>query len=126
MGRGFSYIGREVRIMVGKKEKLMDMLFFNYITRCFVVLEIKAGDFESPNTIKPFCKSLSLTFNFNCWSYSESELARICSLNTLFRMFSHLLEKSIQPRKIAIINAINTLFSNNFNFKIKTPCLSVL
>ena len=28
----------------------LDMLFFNYITRCFVVLEIKAGDFESPNT----------------------------------------------------------------------------
>ena len=50
LGKGFSYIGREVRIMVGKKEKFMDMLFFNYITRCFVVLEIKAGDFESPNT----------------------------------------------------------------------------
>ena len=28
----------------------MDMLFFNYITKCFVVLEIKASDFESPNT----------------------------------------------------------------------------
>ena len=50
LGRGFSYIGREVRIMVGKKEKFMDMLFFNYITKCFVVLEIKASDFESPNT----------------------------------------------------------------------------
>jgi predicted nuclease of restriction endonuclease-like (RecB) superfamily len=50
LGQGFSYIGREVRIMVGKKEKYVDMLFFNYITKCFVVLEIKAGDFESPNT----------------------------------------------------------------------------
>jgi predicted nuclease of restriction endonuclease-like (RecB) superfamily len=50
LGRGFSYIGREVRIMVGKKGKFMDMLFFNYITKCFVVLEIKASDFESPNT----------------------------------------------------------------------------
>ena len=50
LGRGFSYIGREERIMVGKKEKFMDMLFFNYITKCFVVLEIKASNFESPNT----------------------------------------------------------------------------
>lgn len=50
LGRGFSYIGREVRIMVGRKEKYIDMLFFNYIAKCFVVLEIKAGDFESPNT----------------------------------------------------------------------------
>lgn len=50
LGQGFSYIGREVRIMVGKKEKFIDMLFFNYITKCFVVFEIKAGDFESPNT----------------------------------------------------------------------------
>ena len=36
--------------MVGKKEKFMDMLFFNYITKCFVVFEIKASDFESPNS----------------------------------------------------------------------------
>lgn len=50
LGRGFAYIGREVRIMVGKKEKFIDMLFFNYISKSFVVLEIKAGDFESANT----------------------------------------------------------------------------
>ena len=35
--------------MVGQKEKFMDMLFFNYISKSFVVLEIKAGDFESDN-----------------------------------------------------------------------------
>ena len=49
LGKGFAYIGREVRIMVGQKEKFMDMLFFNYISKSFVVLEIKAGDFESDN-----------------------------------------------------------------------------
>ena len=50
LGRGFAYIGREVRILVGKKEKFMDMLFFNTKAKCYVVLEIKSGDFDSSNT----------------------------------------------------------------------------
>lgn len=50
LGCGFAYIGREVRIMVGKKEKFMDMLFFNIKAKCYVVLEIKSSDFESSNT----------------------------------------------------------------------------
>lgn len=50
LGRGFAYIGREVRILIGKKEKFMDMLFFNTKAKCYVVIEIKAGEFESSNT----------------------------------------------------------------------------
>lgn len=49
LGTGFAYMGREVRIMVGNKEKFMDMLFYNTRIHCYVVVEVKAGDFEPDN-----------------------------------------------------------------------------
>lgn len=47
LGTGFAYMGREVRIMVGDKEKFLDMLFYNTQQHCYVVVEVKAVDFDS-------------------------------------------------------------------------------
>lgn len=52
LGNGFSFVGREVRIEVGKKENFIDMLFFNIRLRCYVVLEVKVTDFDSSYTGK--------------------------------------------------------------------------
>lgn len=47
LGTGFAYMGREYRIVIGQTEKFMDMLFYNLNLRCYVVVEIKTGRFES-------------------------------------------------------------------------------
>lgn len=47
LGTGFAYMGREYRIVIGQTEKFIDMLFYNLNLRCFVVVEIKTGKFES-------------------------------------------------------------------------------
>ena len=47
LGTGFAYLGREYRIVIGQTEKFMDMLFYNLNLRCYVVVEIKTGKFES-------------------------------------------------------------------------------
>ena len=47
LGNGFAFVGREVRIMVGEKEKFIDMLFYNIPLHCYVVLEVKVTDFDS-------------------------------------------------------------------------------
>ena len=47
LGNGFAFVGREVRIMVGNKEKFVDMLFYNIKLHCYVVLEVKVTPFES-------------------------------------------------------------------------------
>lgn len=47
LGNGFSFVGREVRIDIGKKENYIDMLFFNISLKCYVVLEVKVTDFDS-------------------------------------------------------------------------------
>lgn len=49
LGKGFAFVGREYRIMIGKKEKFIDMLFYNIILHCYVVIEIKTGEFDSEN-----------------------------------------------------------------------------
>ena len=47
LGNGFAFVGREVRIEVGEKEKFIDMLFYNIKLHCYVVLEVKVDEFDS-------------------------------------------------------------------------------
>ena len=46
LGNGFSFVGREYRLLIGEKENFIDMLFFNINLRCYVVLEVKVTEFE--------------------------------------------------------------------------------
>ena len=46
LGTGFAYVGREYGIMVGEREKFMDLLFYNLNLSCYVVVEVKIGRFE--------------------------------------------------------------------------------
>ena len=47
LGSGFAFVGREVRLMVGEKEKFLDMLFYNIKLHCYVVLEVKVTPFDA-------------------------------------------------------------------------------
>lgn len=46
LGTGFAFLAREQRIMVGNKEKYIDMLFYHVRLHCYVVLEVKVGEFD--------------------------------------------------------------------------------
>ncbi len=46
LGTGFCLVGREYKILVGKTEQFLDMLFFNINLNCYIVIEIKTGEFE--------------------------------------------------------------------------------
>lgn len=45
LGTGFSYVGRQYPLNVGNKEFFIDLLFYHLKLRCFVVVELKAGEF---------------------------------------------------------------------------------
>lgn len=47
LGKGFAYMGREYRIEVGNSELFADMLFYNTILHCYVVVEVKTQKFEN-------------------------------------------------------------------------------
>ena len=49
LGAGFSFIGRQVPVQVGTKEFFIDLLFYHTHLHCYVVIELKTGDFEPAN-----------------------------------------------------------------------------
>jgi len=52
LGQGFAYVGRQVPVKIGKKERFIDLLFYHLDLRCYVVIELKAGEFEAEHTGK--------------------------------------------------------------------------
>lgn len=46
LGSGFSFVGREYRLLVGNTEQFIDLLFYNYRIHCFVVVEVKVTEFS--------------------------------------------------------------------------------
>lgn len=41
LGRGFCFVGRQMRITDGTDEYYVDLVFYNYLTRCFVLIDLK-------------------------------------------------------------------------------------
>ena len=46
LGQGFAFVGRQVHLEVGGDDFYIDLLFYHLKIRCYVVVELKAGDFE--------------------------------------------------------------------------------
>jgi predicted nuclease of restriction endonuclease-like (RecB) superfamily len=52
LGAGFAFVGRQVHLEVGGRDFYIDLLFYHLHLRCFVVLELKAVEFEPEHTGK--------------------------------------------------------------------------
>jgi predicted nuclease of restriction endonuclease-like (RecB) superfamily len=46
LGQGFAFVGRQYLLEVGEKEFYLDLLFYHLQLRCFVVIELKKGEFK--------------------------------------------------------------------------------
>lgn len=46
LGQGFAFIGRQVHLHVGEKDYYIDLLFYHVKLRCYVVIELKAREFD--------------------------------------------------------------------------------
>ena len=50
LGAGFAFVGRQVKLMTGKKEYFIDLLFYHLYLRSYVVIELKMEEFEMAHT----------------------------------------------------------------------------
>ena len=41
LGKGYAFIGRQVRIHTEKEDYFIDLVFFNYILNCFILIDLK-------------------------------------------------------------------------------------
>lgn len=46
LGQGFAFVGRQVHLEIGDQDFYADLLFYHLRLRAFVVIELKAADFE--------------------------------------------------------------------------------
>lgn len=46
LGQGFAFVGRQYLLEISDKEFYLDLLFYHLKLRCFVVIELKKGDFK--------------------------------------------------------------------------------
>jgi predicted nuclease of restriction endonuclease-like (RecB) superfamily len=46
LGTGFAFVGRQYHVEVGDKDFNIDLLFYHLKMRCFVVIDLKKGDFK--------------------------------------------------------------------------------
>jgi predicted nuclease of restriction endonuclease-like (RecB) superfamily len=50
LGQGFAFVGRQFHLEVGKKDYYIDLLFYHLKLRCYVVVELKAREFDLKDT----------------------------------------------------------------------------
>lgn len=46
LGRGFAFVGRQYHLEVSDKDFYLDLLFYHLTLRCFVVVDLKRGEFK--------------------------------------------------------------------------------
>jgi predicted nuclease of restriction endonuclease-like (RecB) superfamily len=43
LGKGFSFVGRQKRISADNEDFYIDLVFYNYILKCFILIDLKVG-----------------------------------------------------------------------------------
>ena len=46
LGKGFAFVGRQYSLQIGSKERKIDLLFYHLKMHCYVVIDLKMGEFE--------------------------------------------------------------------------------
>lgn len=44
LGKGFSFVARQKHIRIGNKDFYVDLVFYNYLLKCFVLIDLKVGE----------------------------------------------------------------------------------
>lgn len=44
LGKGFAFVARQERISTGSRDFYVDLVFYNYLLKCFVVFDLKRGE----------------------------------------------------------------------------------
>ena len=44
LGKGFAFVARQQRISTGSKDFYIDLVFYNFLLKCFVLFDLKSGE----------------------------------------------------------------------------------
>ncbi|MDA3837348.1 MAG: PDDEXK nuclease domain-containing protein [Candidatus Delongbacteria bacterium] len=46
LGKGFAFVGKQYKITLANKHNYVDLVFYNYILKCFVLIDLKVNEVE--------------------------------------------------------------------------------
>ena len=49
LGKGFAFVGRQYHVMTDAQPYFIDLVFYNYLLKCFVLIDLKIGRLEHQN-----------------------------------------------------------------------------
>ncbi len=49
LGRGFAFVGRQYRLSTESRDFYVDLVFYNFILKCFVLFDLKTGELTHQN-----------------------------------------------------------------------------
>ena len=64
LGRGFTFVERQKRLAIGSKNFYIDLVFYNYVLKCFVLIDLKIGEITHQDIgqmqmcLVPYCRGL--------------------------------------------------------------------
>lgn len=60
LGRGFSFVSRQQKITFDGRHFFIDLVFYNYILKCFVIIDLKLGDLTHQDKNQIFASKYKL------------------------------------------------------------------
>ncbi len=108
MGGNFAFVGRQVKVELNDKEYFIDLLFFNFKLNCYVVVELKAREFNAKD-IGQLQMYLALTNN-KIKSDEQNATIGILICRTKNRTeVEYMLNTSREPLGVATYNNYRTI-----------------
>jgi predicted nuclease of restriction endonuclease-like (RecB) superfamily len=62
LGKGYTFVARQKRISFDEKHFYIDLVFFNRLLKCFVLIDLKIGEIKARRQRTDFCKPLRYYF----------------------------------------------------------------
>ncbi len=118
LGSGFAYAGREVELDIGKTENYVDLLFYNFKLHCFVVVEVKIGEFEGKDMGQLGTYMVAVNHQLKGEQDGPTLGLIICKSKDNVKA-QYALEASSQPMGIAVYD-INRFLPENYKSSLPT------
>jgi len=88
LGRGFAFVARQFRMSTESKDFYIDLVFYNYLLKCFVLFDLKSGELTHQTSGKWICTSAWLTISsedrtttrLSASSSAHRRMRRLCAI----------------------------------------------
>ena len=73
LGKGFAFVARQYRISTESKDFFIDMVFYNYLLKCFVLFDLKTDPVKAENLKLRSLLMLALTRHIKAKALTQAQ-----------------------------------------------------